>query len=354
MPTPFETEISALLRDMKNPRLVADELVQRWRHRILSEPEQIDCAQFLLAAGLYPVLFEQIEYLASDRAKLPWAQFVEVLGRTGVKPDEFEWRSLIEGAEAQEGGVVELFKSPYLDLLDGTEKVLIQKREVLRESRRRIFEEKKSELKDKMIFMRNNRLFDQEKEVLEELAALFPDELEFVKERESLQLRWAREIIANAAPESELASDLHWKLETLSPELTDVKNLIVARAHELAKEKPFLAYDLAVALHAMDLHNDAIDVLAYGIHKPAADWLKLELMIFARQFVNALDHASRLEISYASDPDAAFAVIYARARALNGLGQASMAVDLLRSLVRIRPHYKSAQSLLMDWSDGEN
>ena len=360
VPTPYESEINALLRDKLTPRQVAEELVQRWRRRILSEAEQTDCAQFLLASGFYPLLFEQILNCTIDRLRLPWAQFVEGLGRTIVKPDELEWRAIVEGAETQDGAIEDLFKSPYLDILDSHDRSLIARREKLRKDQRQELEDKKTALKEKLLFMRSNRLFDQEKQVLEEIQALFPEEPEFAAERESFQIRWAHEIIAKAKPDSDpagsstnLHSDLHWKLEKLSPEQLATKNLIVERAKELVKKNQHVAYDLAIGLHAMDLNFEALEILELGEKKSSSDWLKLELMILARQFVDALDHAGHLEVSYADDPDAAFAVIYARARALYGLGQVPMAVDLLRSLVRIRPHYKSAQSLLMDWSGGD-
>lgn len=352
MPTPFESEISALLRESQNPRRVAEDLVQRWRHRILSETEQTDVAQFLLAAGYYPLLFEQIGMMASEKHRLPWAQFVEVLGRSGIKPDEYEVRALVEGAESQEGGIAEFFKSPYIDILDAS---LAERRAAIRAAKGAEIEEKKSALKDKLQFMRANRLFDQEAQVLEEIQAMFPEEPEFAAERESFQLRWAREIISNASTEVDvdLPSDLHWKLEKLPPEQSAMKKLIVARATEIARDKPTSAYDMAIALHLMDMNAEAIEMLSLGMSSSRADWLKLELMLMARQFVSALDHAAEVEIKYAGDPDAAFAVIYARARALHGLGQDSLAVDLLRSLVKIRPNYKSAQSLLMEWSGGD-
>ena len=337
-----------LLQGTKNPRQVAQNLLQRWRHRVLSEAEQVDCAQFLLAGGFYSLLYEQIARLASENLRIPWAQLVELLGTTHLKPDELEVRAIIEGAETQENGIQELFKSPYVDILDSS---LAARREKLKNKKHLEIEEIKNELKEKLQFMRANRLIEQEKQVIEEIQALFPDVPEFALERQSFQLRWAREIIANSSTESEqkndLPSDLYWKLDRLTPEQLKVKDLIVERAREFASEKPELAYDLAVSLHSMDMNTDAIEILKLGPDSSAADWLKLELMLFSRQFVSALDHSGELEIKYADDPDAAFAVIYARARALHGLGQTRMAIDLLRSLVRIRPHYKSAQSLLV-------
>lgn len=352
MPTPFETEISALLRESRNSRRVADELVQRWRHRILSESEQLDVAQFLIASGQYSLLFEQLAHMLSERTRIPWAQFVEVLGRAGIKPNELQVRALVEGAESQEGGIGEFFRSPYIDLLDRS---LADRRQGLRAQKQREIEEKKSSLRDKLQFMRANRLFDQEGQVLEEIQALFPEEPEFAAEKESFQLRWAREIVANASQDTEvdLPVDLYWKLENLPPEQKAQKDLIVARAAELAKERPQSVYDLAIGLHLMDMNAEAVELLKIGPASAAADWLKLELMLHARQFVNVLELAADLETKHAEDPESAFAAIYARARALKGLGQNTLAIDLLRSLVRVRPNYKSAQSLLLDWSGGD-
>ena len=114
-----------------------------------------------------------------------------------------------------------------------------------------------------------------------------------------------------------------------------------------------MAYDLAMNLHFMDFNLEALEILRVAPPSPAVDWLTLELMIQSRRFVDALSQAAHLEAAYAEDPDAAFAVTYARARALKGLGQVELAIDLLRSLIRVRPAYKSAQSLLMDWSGGD-
>jgi hypothetical protein len=103
----------------------------------------------------------------------------------------------------------------------------------------------------------------------------------------------------------------------------------------------------------MDFHTEAIAVLEKAPEGAAADWLRLDLLIAARLFVDALTEAQTLESRYASDPEATFATAYARARALKGLGQTELAIDLMRGLVRVRPGYKSAQSFLMDWSGGD-
>lgn len=350
MPTPLEAEISSLLNETGDATQVADELVRRWERNLLDEQEQIDCAQFLVAAGLYPLLLRQLARMLKEELPLPWAQVAEALGRARIPLNDKEVRAIFAGAESQ-NAIRKLVRSHQLDIWDrgfGDRRSRVKSEMALE------FEQRKLALKDKLEFMRNARMYEQEEKVLEEIEMLFPNEPEFANDRESFKIRWAREIISKSSSATDITQDLEWRTEKLPPEQVTAKGLIVERAKELAHENPRLAYDLAVCLHFMNFNAEALEVLeeAHGSH--AADWLRLELMIRARQYVNALDEAAHLEVAYAGDPEAVFAVVYARARALWGLGQNSMAIDLLRSLVKIRPQYKSAQSLLMDWTGGES
>lgn len=103
----------------------------------------------------------------------------------------------------------------------------------------------------------------------------------------------------------------------------------------------------------MDFHSEALTILEKAPPSPTVDWQRLDFMLAARLFVDALEESQRLEAAYADDPEAIFAAAYARARALKGLGQTELAIDVMRALVRARPGYKSAQSFLLDWSGGD-
>jgi tetratricopeptide (TPR) repeat protein len=353
VPTPLEAEISSLLSEKGDPRLVAEDLLHRWKHRMLNVEEQIDCAQFLVAAGLYSIFFRWLHQLAGDQERVPWAQVAEAVGRSGVQVEESDIRALIEGARTQ-NATPELIRSHRLDTVHSA---LGDLRARIRAEKEEALQQRLQSLKEKLNFMRANRLFEQEEEVIREIQSLFPDQTEVAAELKSLQFRWAREIVSKSESITDVTADLHWKINKLTPEQMTAKGIIVKHAREFAANDPRLAYDLALCLHAMDFNAEAVEILNHasdlGKSSQAADWLRLELMIQARQFVNALEEANRLEISYAGDPEASFATVYARARSLHGLGQTPMAVDLLRSLVRIRPNYKSAQSLLLDWSGGD-
>ncbi len=354
MPTPLEAEINTLLFEHHGDAVVvADELVMRMSRNILNESEVIDCFQFLLTAGLTAVFFHQINRLIDRQGRLPWAQLAEALGKASqdkmVKLDKFDIQALFDAAESQEA-TAELVRSFALDSFDPGFQI---RRKALEKVQQSKVDERKQALKDKLAYMQANRMFEQEAQVLDEMQAMFPNENEVKAEREAHKLRWAREIIANSSASTDPTLDLNWRVDQLSPEQLAAKKLLVSRAQELADKDPKLAYDLAISLHMMDFSAEALEILQSAEITPAAEWLRLELMIRSRQFVTALEAASRLEIDYANIPNTAFAVTYARARALHGLGQTQAAIDLLRSLVNIRPHYRSAQSLLLEWAGGD-
>lgn len=358
MPSSLEVEIAKLVKSHGDLHLVASDLQNRFHRGLLNDLEQRDYFQFLIDAGQLPLFFAEIQTILSvhpgapPSAQLPWTQFVEALGLSEVTLDDFDIQALFD-ASASQDATSELVRSRRLD---DVQSGFRSRREALQHLQVKARDDKKQALKDKLNYMRANRMFEQESIVLDELQAMFPAEADISAEREALDIRRAREIVANStagSAETDLTSELQWKADRLTPEQTTAKNLIIARASEIAADDSRLAYDLAVSLHMMDFNQEALAVLEHAEVSPAAEWLRLELMIRARQFVDALEESSRLEIAYAHVPDAAFAAIYARARAMHGLGQKALAIELLRSLVRIRPHYKSAHSLLRDWAGGE-
>jgi hypothetical protein len=350
MPTSFENEIRSLMQSLQSPAKVAEDLARRWHSQLLSEAEQIDCAQFLISAGLLPQFFKILQTSLSESGRLPWAQVSEAIGRAKLKPTEEEIEAIIEGARIQKG-LSDLVRSHQLDIWS---RKFAELRTQSREIRKQELEDKKQELKDRLQFLRANRLENEEKKALEEIEAMFPSAEEFARERESFEMRRARDVIARANRPDPMI-ELERKALRLPEDQVASKSLIVSRATELAKADPKQAYNLALGLHFMDFHFEALQVLDFADRKqsPSIDWLRLDLMLHAHRFIDVIEESKRLEAEHANDPESAFAATYARARALKGLGQTSTAVDLMRSLVNVRPSYKSAQSLLTDWTGGE-
>jgi hypothetical protein len=110
-----------------------------------------------------------------------------------------------------------------------------------------------------------------------------------------------------------------------------------------------MAYDFAVGLYVMELYHHAVEMIRLAPTGLAQDWFHLESLFKARRYLECLENINVAELTYSDDPETSFAATYLRARVLHGLGQTHPAKELLRSIVSIRPVYRSAASLLTDW-----
>jgi tetratricopeptide (TPR) repeat protein len=321
---------------------VAESLVEMWQKQDLKFADRAAIANFLLNSGRRHTLLNLlIETLNGDK-EIPWAQLVEACRDLTFTPAAVN--AILKGAQTQ-GLTEQLLLSHRLDAeLDS----IPQMRADSVSRRQSEYDQRRQALLDKLEYFRSQRMFDEEGRVLREFNILFPGDLDYSRIARSYEERWAREIIQQkghqTVPES-LPPDTPKTEHEQELEKT-VSEAVMAGA----EEHPNLAYDLAILLYFLELYPSAQLALKWAPNSIATDWFGLELLIRGRQFVEALEEVNRLEKKYASNPESTFSAAYGRARALHGLGQTEGALELLRSIVNLRPHYRSAQILINDWS----
>lgn len=343
----IEQDIHQLLLDSRSPTEVADQLIAKWKAEKLEATEKIAIANFLLQSGRYLSLLELIKSSLQNSKKIPWAQLLEAAKQAGLKMNESVLAAALDGARFQEMEDQLVLSSAF----DVEFPEIPELRRRSHEAARKATEQKRQSLLDKLEYLKTQRMFEEEGKVLNELLQLFPG-ADFSALKKNYDERWAREVVSQRS--SSPSASHHHELKEKSPEDLKMEQLISSEVQSAAGKNPHLRYDYTIMLYFMELFRPAIAVLKTEKASKAVDWLHLELLIRARQFVEALELASALETKYANDPSAAFAVIYARAQALFGLGQKQDAIELLNSIIKIRPNYRSAQVLVRDWAGGES
>ena len=153
-----------------------------------------------------------------------------------------------------------------------------------------------------------------------------------------------------------MASLNHDKIErTLTvPSLPDEEMLdaFLREGERLAVKDREVASDLAMAFYFMEDYGRALEILTWAPMSVANEWFKAELLYGARRFIEAMEHLNQLEVKYSQDPETTFAVSYLRARCLKESGQATIALEILQGIVRVRPNYRSVNALLQEWTEG--
>ncbi len=354
MSTTIEAEIRQLYAESGDAALVSEQLLKRWDANVLSADDIRSLTRFMIHCGLYPVVLRQVRRCLKRDMEVPWSAFIEVLARMNVQLEPIEVDAIFEGVAHQtqtfEADMMfDLVESGGLDSFDSRPaEYRVQKINHVR----RIHAEKRADLQRQLEYARVNRLLSQEKRLLDEIQAFDPSDSELSRQKDMFEFREAQEIVENALAHSPPKAEMERKFGRLSSDLRAAAKPIVREIRHRAESatEPQL-YDLALMLIFMDLHDEGVKLLEKRRLSPRIDWLLLETLIQGRQYAAALGEVESLEVKYAGDSEAPFVLTYARARALWGLGDTITAIELMKSLARVRPTYRSATTLLQQWSE---
>ena len=340
----LEWEIHQKLLDEKSPKAVGNYLVEKWKNSNLSIEEKETIASYLIHIGAYASLAELFRSTIAQPYAVPWAHFLEFCREAKLNFDEQIEKVIIEGAEAQNQTKRIALNSAFDSLIPSLRELRIQ----LREQSQEEFRNRKKTLIEKIEFLKSQRMLQEEGRALLELMNAFPLD-DFSALKQDYDERVALETLAHRSP---IIADA--VLEKQTPEDIDAGKRISSQVATAADSNPHLRYDLTVMLYFMELYAPALELIEKAEPNYATDWLQIELLVKSRLFVRVLEITDLFEKRYGDIPSTAFAASYARAQALYGLGQKDDATQLMQSIVKLRPKYRSARILLSDWLGGAN
>ncbi len=339
------------LRRMLKQKLSNQELMNQMLKVILSNAlpweEQRPFFDFLFLTERHSTLINLLKQAVENKNRIPYDMMIELLGMKHIEPKSSVIESLLKVLK-KHSARQEVFAARSWDRFD---KRFQQMRGELLEAR--VQEQKlfKENMLDKFWFLRNQRMVEQAGRVLRRMMELYPEDPSLAKIKDDFDEQWARDVLANHVAK---LSDEKIDRTVTAPSSSDEEmlNSFLASGEKLCLEQRESATDLAIAFWFMEDAGRALEILSWAAPSPSNDWLRAELMVSARRFVEALEHLNTLEIRYINDPETTFGVSYIRAQCLFELGQQASALEILQSIVRVRPNYRSAHALILEWSEG--
>lgn len=343
-----EFYIQKALREGQNAVSIGQSLVQDAVEGA-KESEFISAVGYFLGhTGQYPLLFNFIHQLANENRPIPWAALSVALAHLSETIPAGYMDLILEGASEQN----ELEQILPLKQLEQFSPKFTEERKKYLDHVREDYARHKKSLLDKIQYLKSQRIIEEEERVIEEFRAFFPlaDDLEPL--REDFERRKAEHLISSMSQRGESKKTLRRARPQPPPvDLQPWISLLVKGCREKAKKSSEAAIDLALMFYFFELYNEALAVISVAPESTTVNWLRLELKVLAGRYVDAMEEARRLEQIYAADPESTFATTYARAQCLWELGQNSLAISLLQGIVSIRPYFRSAHSLLKQWTE---
>ncbi len=344
----IEREISELLKRWSNTEKVAEILSDRLEKSELPIAHELAIMSFLLQSGYLKLLFNPLlKRLQNDRPT-SWLALIEIMSRNDVKPNREALNSIFEGALKHQ-------MLENLILSHGWDNYDTRFQKLRDELRKRLQDEilqKKNTLKEKLGFLANHRMIEEEERILESLLNMFPEDQEIQAYQLGFKERWARNILSTSnqnylTPTTEERMAIKW-----TENETALLDSWLATAKKISDARPEMAYMFTIFFIFAEAWEQALQILSLAPPSKNRDWLRLDILIHCRLFVDCLSEVDQTEMTHSDDPETSFSAAYTRAHALHGLGQHTAAMEILQSIIEIRPNYRSAQTLLAEWTEG--
>lgn len=292
------------------------------------------------------IIHAMIDGLQS-KGRIPFDVLIEISSVARAKPKRSAIEGLLKGVRKQEA-TEEILAARGWDKWD--KRFNLIRKEILD---RKVYETRKAKeaMFEKFEFLKAQRLVEQAGRVLRRMIELYPADKELKQTKQQFDEQWAREVLATHM--ASLSSEkIDRTVTILSDEDQEMMNCFVKEGKIIARKHPEFATELAIACMFMNDYKRGLEILESAPDTTANEWMRAEFLISARHFVEAMEHLNMLELKYVDDPETAFAVSYLRARCLKELGQKDAALEILQSIVRVRPNYRSAHALIQDWTEG--
>lgn len=338
----IELEIQSLLKENLPFEQIGNSLVEKienadyeWTNENLNS-----LYMFLLKSGQAQLLISFIlKHIKDKKFIIPWGHFIEAVSllHSEINPELIK---LFKKGIKETSGKYLACQSDKWDSLIA---------EIAEWRSQKSWEENKrapllkKELLEKLNTLRTQQLYIAEQELLQKLGKMFPGDPDVQNEILKAQERYAYEVLNRY---SGIKKDkLNFEESQEKKNLESISLCLLAKSQEI----PEMAVDFAVAALMMEDFETSYQILKTCQQSSVTLWMKTELQLKTRRYVELLEELVTIELTMAEDPETFFATALLRAQAFWGLGQKHTAVEILEGLLASRPSYRSASLLLDLW-----
>ncbi len=208
------------------------------------------------------------------------------------------------------------------------------------------FEGKKASLMKDLDFAKNQGLKEKRMDALNQLKQFFPKDKSVETAFQSEKEFHARQTYNKLVSKKE--KNFHAKKEAPSLSTEETASFFKIIKKYLKKDANY-AYDFCVMF--MEIDQPLLGLKVVDLLKKKSQtllWHELYMCLEAQQHARALNTIAQLQKSNVSN-EHSFSLLYYQALALYGLGNRSDAIRIVKNILKIRPQFKSANSLLLEW-----
>jgi tetratricopeptide (TPR) repeat protein len=302
----------------------------------LSAQQKKQIFHFLYLSQQYKTFINILrQEMLSEHPTIPWTHVFALLHRW-KKLNKYNLKSLVN-LDSPTDDMTE-FRVDFPELNEIWQK---KKQKKLAE-----YENKKQSLLKELDFAKNQGLKEKRVQAIDQLKKFFPNDKAIASVSLAEKEFQARNAYNRLLSKKTRSISHKKEAPEISPE--ELEQTIKTIKKYLKKNADY-AYDFSLMFMQMDVPLYGlmvIDLLKKKSQKLL--WYELQLCLNGKQYARALSTIDLLQKTKITS-EHSFSLLYYQAVALYGLGKKSSAIQIIKNILKIRPQFKSASSLLLEW-----
>ena len=305
---------------------------------------------FAMSAGQQMELNKFLLQLLTQKVQIPWGHFCESIFKScSSVPISFK-EALVAGATEQRS-LNELARSRYLDSFDESLLTRFENRSSLIKEK---IEKIRAELLNTAEVLRTQGLLEEEEKILARLSNFFPQDLSI----QNAMAKQRAQIKSKPAPRETLrqrrTGSVFSKFEKMdADQIRLLGNVFEAMQRHLFEERDAplnkqMREDFAIAHIFFENYQGALSLFPSEIGS-RPPWLKFEVWLLQKNYSEILINCNHWMESQELVSSDILALNYYRAKALWGLHQDELAIEILETLIESHPNYRDMTTLLAEW-----
>jgi len=296
--------------------------------------------KFLFNSGHQQELIGLTAALLEGKKKISWAYLLESLSDSEVPLKKSALKSIEKGIRRQEA-FEEIWS---VHSLDEHFPEFEEIRKTLSSEKKESFFKLKNQLLEKFEFLRNQGLDQEARQVLRSLRSGFPEDVELLRMETQFNEELARDVLLDF-------DNVHEETQTYMPVFSKEERAFFDQLRELAKT--YLAdhseqyLELTYFFMFLEEYESALSMLPMNQNLSFSEfWLKAELLKQARRYMEALELADEILRNFSGEPESLLETLYFKAEIFSLMKQHAKALELLESITKVRPNYRSSSHLI--------
>lgn len=219
-------------------------------------------------------------------------------------------------------------------------------RKKLKELNRQKISKLRRELIHRFELFSSQNLVEPARAALRKLEKVFPKDPEIAK----ITLKFKEKDAENIFDKHKFKKSRLDLKPKLDPEVTIARDGLARFVRQELKSFKGFETDLAIMCINMEMYELALELFHSHFIIENNIWLYLEVLLLNRRNLEVLNLLPTIEKTMAHFPDTFLACTFLRSLALWNLGERNTAIEVLQSVVDIKPNYRSSDLLLAEWS----